>query len=95
MRVTAVQHTSPMRVENSSQILVIRLGVTSVALAASPVLLLVGGPLREKYLRRAHRADSRALLCKEEGWVRPGYLVTNSALRILCWPSEQLLKKPV
>lgn len=41
MRVTAVQHTCPMRVENSSQILVIRLGVTAVALAASPVLLLV------------------------------------------------------
>ena len=91
-----MQHTSPMRVENSSQILVIRLGVTAVALAASPVLLLVGGPLRQRYLRRAHRADSRALLCKEEGWVRPGYfVVTNSALRILCWPTEQLLKKPV
>ncbi|MFE4924669.1 hypothetical protein [Streptomyces sp. NPDC056661] len=85
-----------MRVENSTQILVIRLGVTVVALAASPVLLLVGGLLRQRYLRRAHRADSRALLCKEEGWVRPGYfVVTNSALRILCWPTEQLLKKPV
>ncbi|MFF3684469.1 hypothetical protein [Streptomyces sp. NPDC002187] len=83
-----------MRVENDAQSLAIRLGVTALALAASPVLLLVGGPLRRQYLRHAYRDDSRALVCKEEGWVRPAYFVaTNSVLRLLCWPTEQLLRR--
>ncbi|MEU6703209.1 hypothetical protein [Streptomyces wuyuanensis] len=83
-----------MRVEKSAQSLAIRLGVTTLALATSPVLLLFGGPLRRRYLLHVRRNDSRALLCKEEGWVRPAYfVVTNSALRLICWPTEQLLRR--
>ncbi|ALC22196.1 hypothetical protein ACH46N_15995 [Streptomyces pristinaespiralis] len=83
-----------MRVENTTRALALRLGVTALALAASPVLLLAGGPLRRQYLRHAYRSGTRGLVCKEEGWVRPAYFVaTNSALRVLCLPSERLLGK--
>lgn len=81
-----------MRVESTIQIHAVRFGVTVGALIAAPVLLLMGGLLRRRYLLHSYREHGPGLLSKEDGWVSASYfVVTNAVVRWLCWPSERVL----
>jgi hypothetical protein len=66
------------------------------AVLAAPVLLVVGAPLRHRYLRHVCRDGGPGLLDKERGWVSIGYFVVNNVVvRGLCWPSERLATRRV
>ncbi|MFD8644505.1 hypothetical protein ACFV14_29875 [Streptomyces zaomyceticus] len=83
-----------MRTENVFRIQLVRLAVTAGAIAASPFLLVVGGLVRRRMLRRHYGENGPGFACKEDGWVSPGYFfITNVVVRALCLPSEYVLLK--
>lgn len=83
-----------MQLESVLRVQGVRLAVTVGAVAAAPVLVVVGGPLRRRLLRRHYREDGPGLMRKEDGWVSPVYfVVTNVVVRALCLPSEYVLRR--
>ncbi|MFF9147413.1 hypothetical protein ACF1BN_21405 [Streptomyces sp. NPDC014861] len=81
-----------MRIDEPARLLATRALIYAVILAASPVLLAVGAPIRRRYLRYVHRDDAPQIVGKENGSVSFHYgVVTNPLLHWLCRPTEFLI----
>ncbi|WP_031057431.1 MULTISPECIES: hypothetical protein [unclassified Streptomyces] len=64
------------------------------ALVASPVLLMVGRPIRRRYLRHLYRDGAPPLIDKRQGWVSAHwFVVTHPLLRLLCLPSDVVARR--
>ncbi|MEU6657835.1 hypothetical protein [Streptomyces sp. NPDC046821] len=83
-----------MRYEERAKSTVVRAMVPVVILVSSPVLLLVGAPIRRSYLRYVHRDEAPQILDKKRGWVSVHYFViTSRLLKWLCWPTQSLARR--
>jgi len=59
------------------------------AVITAPLLLVVGGPAYERFMRHLCREGGRGLIDKRAGWVHPGYwVVMNPFVRVLTWPTR-------
>ncbi|MEU1226230.1 hypothetical protein [Streptomyces sp. NPDC005828] len=82
-----------MRYEEKAKLTAAKALVPVAMLACSPVLLITGAPIRRRYLRYVHRDGAPQILDKERGRVSVHYfVVTNSFLGWLCWPTEILTR---
>ncbi|WP_030705266.1 MULTISPECIES: hypothetical protein [unclassified Streptomyces] len=64
------------------------------ALVASPVLLVVGRPIRRRYLRHLCRDGAPPLIDKRQGWVSAHwFVVTHPLLRLLCLPPDVVARR--
>jgi hypothetical protein len=69
--------------------LTLRYSVWIGAVAIAPLLLLCG-PLYDRYLTYVLRDGGPGLLNKAESWVHPAYwILTNRLVRALTWPSRR------
>ncbi|MFJ4767739.1 hypothetical protein ACIP88_01305 [Streptomyces uncialis] len=82
-----------MRYEERAKLTAARALVPVAVLAASPVLLLAGAPIRRRYLRYVHRDGAPRILDKERGRISVHwFVVTSPLLRRLCLPTESLAR---
>ncbi|MGC0208404.1 hypothetical protein [Streptomyces levis] len=82
-----------MRYEERVKLTVVKVLVSLAVLAASPVLLIAGAPIRRRYFRYVYRDEAKQILDKERGWVNAHYfVVTEPLLQWLCWPTESLAR---
>ncbi|UZI29113.1 hypothetical protein [Streptomyces sp. VB1] len=85
-----------MRYENGTERARIRAVQTLISLAvlaASPVLLMAGEPIRRCYLRYLFRDGAPPIVDKQRGHVSAHYLVvTHPILEWLCRPTEALTR---
>ncbi|MEU9201469.1 hypothetical protein [Streptomyces sp. NPDC048332] len=80
-----------MRYEEKPKLTAAGALVPVAVLAASPVLLMAGAPVRRRYLRYVFRDEAPLILDKEQGRVSVHWFVVNSRLlACLCWPTEAL-----
>lgn len=87
------QQTGRMRYEERAKLTAARVLVPVTLLAASPVLLLAGAPVRRQYLRYVYRDGAPLILEKEQGRVSVHwFVVTNPLLGWFCWPTESLAR---
>ncbi|MFE2729304.1 hypothetical protein [Kitasatospora sp. NPDC059327] len=81
-----------MRIDEPARLIASRALIYVGILAASPVLLIAGAPIRRRYLRYVYRDDAPLIVDKENGWVSfHYYVVLNRLLYWLCWPTESLI----
>ncbi|MEU5403647.1 hypothetical protein ABZ348_30650 [Streptomyces sp. NPDC005963] len=86
------QHTEHMRYETRAERARLK-GVKALIslgiLVASPALLVVGAPIRRRYLRYIYRDEAPRILDKPRGQVSAHYfVVAHPLLEWLCWPTE-------
>ncbi|MEU9031116.1 hypothetical protein AB0D46_27100 [Streptomyces sp. NPDC048383] len=80
-----------MRYEEKAKLTLVRALVPVAVVAASPVLLTAGAPIRRRYLRHVYRDEAPPLLDKERGRISVHWFVVNSLLfAFLCRPTEAL-----
>ncbi|MGW8360047.1 hypothetical protein ACWGK1_05700 [Streptomyces wedmorensis] len=82
-----------MRVDEPMKLSLTRALVPVAIIAAAPVLLVAGAPIRRRYLRHVYREDAPAVVDKAGGRVSVHYFVLSSRLlQWLCAPSEALTR---
>ncbi|NEB41786.1 hypothetical protein [Streptomyces sp. SID14515] len=86
-----------MRYETRSEragIRAVQVLIWPAVLVASPVLLIVGAPIRRRYLRYVYRDGAPLLLDKQRGHVSAHYFVaTHPLFAWLCLPTEALARR--
>jgi hypothetical protein len=82
-----------MRHEEKAKLAAARALVPVAILVASPVLLIIGAPVRRQYLRYIYRDEAPTILDKEQGRISVHwFVVTNPLLAWFCWPTESLVR---
>ncbi|MFJ7271351.1 hypothetical protein ACIQV3_32720 [Streptomyces sp. NPDC099050] len=82
-----------MRYEEKAKLTAARVLIPAAILVASPMLLIVGAPVRRRYLRYVYRDESPAVLDKEQGRISVHWFVVTSPLLVwLCRPTEALAR---
>jgi hypothetical protein len=82
-----------MRYEEKAKLTTARALVPVAILAASPVLLIAGAPIRRRYLRYVYRDEAPLILDKKQGRISVHwFVVTSPLLEWLCWPTESLTR---
>ncbi|MFC9032346.1 hypothetical protein ACOZFM_01865 [Streptomyces arboris] len=80
-----------MRYEEKAKLTAARVLVPVALLAASPLLLVAGAPIRRRYLRHIYRDEAPLIVEKEKGRVSVHwFVVTSPLLDGLCRPTESL-----
>ncbi|MFD2691981.1 hypothetical protein ACFS5L_45235 [Streptomyces phyllanthi] len=83
-----------MVIDETAKVMAVRAGAALAAIVASPVLLVAGAYLRNRYMRWIYRDGAPAPIDKEHGQVSIHYLaVTSTIVNWLCTPSQALVSR--